>query len=190
MKDPGPLKDLERALASAESIVAGIAPGQWEKPTPCTGLDVRAVTNHLVTGNLRFAALVHGTAAPDDGADLLGDDPASVFSRAAAELRAALATPGAIDEVYKIAGRRSAPGAVLAQVRILEQLGHGWDLARATGQDADFPADLTERALATAKITLSSRPDGPDAPFGPPVPVPDTAPPLDQLAGFLGRTVL
>lgn len=189
MTDPGPLKDLERALASAETIVAGIGSAQWTAPTPCADLDVRAVANHLVTGNLRSAALVRGTPPPDGGADLLGDDPAGAFSQAAAELRAALGAPGAIDEVYKTPQGGSAPGAVLAQVRTLEQLGHGWDLAQATGQEADFPSDVTERALATARLMLSPRPEGPDAPYGPPVPVPDSAPLIDQLAGYLGRAV-
>lgn len=189
MSDPGPLHDLERALAGAETIVAGIAPGQWTASTPCAELDVRGVANHLVSGNLRFAALVRGTAAPDGDTDLLGDDPAGAFSRAAAELRAAFAAPGVLDEVYKMPQGASVPGAVLAQIRTVEQLGHGWDLARATSQPADFPDDLTERALATARLMLSSRPEGPGAPFGPAVPVPDSAPLIDQLAGFLGRTV-
>ncbi|MBO0806593.1 MAG: TIGR03086 family protein [Nocardiopsaceae bacterium] len=188
MKEPGPLEDLERALAGAETIVAGITPGQWTAATPCDGLDVRGVVSHLVTGNLRFAALARGNPAPA-GDDLLGDDPAGAFSRAAAELAAALGAPGALDEVYKAPWGRATPGSVLAQVRITEQLGHGWDLARATGQPVPFPADLAERTLATARMTLSSRPEGPGAPFGPAVPVPDSAPAIDRLAGFLGRAV-
>ncbi|MBO0820885.1 MAG: TIGR03086 family protein [Nocardiopsaceae bacterium] len=188
MSDPGPLKDLERALASAEAIVAGIEPGQWAAPTPCADLDVRGVTGHLVAGNLRFAAIVRGNTPPGDD-DPLADDPAGAFGRAAAELREAFGAPGALDEVYKMPNGGSAPGAILAQIKTLEQLGHGWDLARATGQPAEFPADVTERTLATARLMLSQRPEGPNAPYGPPVPAPDSAPPIDQLAAFLGRPV-
>lgn len=62
------LADLDGALAGTETIVAGITPGQWGAPTPCTGLDVRTLVNHLVTGNLLFAALVTGTRpSPSDG---------------------------------------------------------------------------------------------------------------------------
>jgi hypothetical protein len=131
------LTDLDAAIAGTETIVAGIAPGQWGAPTPCTGLDVRTLVNHLVTGNLLFAALV-GT-------------------------------------------------------RIIEHLGHGWDLARATGQPADFPAGVAERALAAARAQLATRPspsDGGWTPFAPEVPVPDGAPAINRLAGFLGRAVL
>jgi uncharacterized protein (TIGR03086 family) len=188
MSDPGPLADLDRALSGAETIVAGIEPGQWTDPTPCDALDVRAVLNHLLTGNLTFAAIVTGDPQPDRGADHLGADPAEAFREANARLRAALSAPGAIDEVYK-APFGTVPGGILAQVRIAEQLGHGWDLARATGQPADFPDDVAGRALDLARLTLRPRPSGPKAPYGPEVPVPDDAPVMDRLAGFLGRTV-
>lgn len=187
MSDPGPRKDLERALKGAETIVAGVKPGQWDAATPCDGLDARAVAGHLADGTLRFAAQLRGEFPPGgDG----GGDPAAAFKTAASELRAALKTPGVLDEVYKATPKgRAVPGALLAQVRTLELLAHGWDLARATGQDTEFPDDLTERVLAIARLTLSVRPEGPDAPYGPEVPAPDSAPAIDRLAAFLGRTV-
>ena len=189
MTDPGPRKDLEHALKGAETIVAGVRAGQWDAATPCDGLDARAVARHLADGLARFAALLRGSAPPP-AADGSGDDPAAAFTAAAAELRAALKTPKVLDEVYKATPKgRGVPGSLLAQVRTLELLGHGWDLARATGQAADFGDDLTERVLAVARLTLSARPEGPDAPYGPEVPVPDDAPAIDRLAGFLGRTV-
>jgi uncharacterized protein (TIGR03086 family) len=72
-------------------------------------------------------------------------------------------------------------------VRIVELLGHGWDLARATGQPAGYPDGLVERTLAQARHGLADRPDGPGAPFAAEVPVPAGAPAIDRLAGFLGR---
>jgi uncharacterized protein (TIGR03086 family) len=64
---------------------------------------------------------------------------------------------------------------------------HGWDLARATGQPADFPDDVAERALAETRKQLTARPEGPGAPFAAEVAVPDQVPAVDRLAGFLGR---
>jgi Mycothiol maleylpyruvate isomerase N-terminal domain len=58
------LADLDGALAATETIVAGIAPGQWGAPTPCTGLDVRTLVNHPVAGDLIFAARVTATPLP------------------------------------------------------------------------------------------------------------------------------
>lgn len=186
--DADVLADLDRALAATEAVVAGIEPGQWPASTPCTELDVRDVVNHLVSGNLLFAATVRGEPPPDRGADHLDGDPLAAFQRAASGLRTAFAVPGVLESVYA-APFGSGPGAALAQVRIVELLVHGWDLARATGQHADFPADVAERALAATRRQLRSRPPGPGAPFAPEVPVADDAAAVDRLAGFLGRTV-
>ena len=188
MTGPDLLGDLDRALAGTEVIVAGIPAGQWQAPTPCTELDVRELVDHLVTGNLLFAALVRGRPLPDRGEDHLDGDPLAAFQRAAGELREAFAGPGVLESVYT-APFGSGPGTALAQVRILELLVHGWDLARATGQQADFPADVAGRALAAARRQLAARPEGPGAPFAAEVPVPDDAPAVDRLAGFLGRPV-
>jgi uncharacterized protein (TIGR03086 family) len=188
MTDVAPLADLDRALAAAERVVAGIQPGQWPAPTPCTELDVRGVLNHLVSGNLLFAALVRGEPLPDRSADQLGDDPLGAFQRAARELREAFAGPGVLESVYT-APFGTGPGAVLLHVRIVELLAHGWDLGRATGQPADFPDDVAERTLGATQRQLTSRPEGPGAPFAAEVAVPEDAAAIDRLAGFLGRPV-
>jgi uncharacterized protein (TIGR03086 family) len=188
MTDADPLADLDRALTATERVVAGIRPGQWQAPTPCTELDVRSVLNHLVSGNLLFAALVRGEPLPDRSADHLGGDPLGAFQHAARELRDAFAGPGVLESVYT-APFGTGPGIALMHVRIVELLTHGWDLARATRQPADFPDDVAERTLAATRRQLTSRPEGPGAPFGAEVAVPDDAPAIDRLAGFLGRPV-
>jgi uncharacterized protein (TIGR03086 family) len=180
------LADLGRALAATEVVVAGIRADQWPEPTPCTELDVRGVLNHLVRGNLLFAAIIGGEPRPVPGADHLGDDPLAGYQRAAARLREAFAGPGVLESVYE-APFGTGPGAGMAHVRIVEVLVHGWDLARATGQPARFPDDVAERALARSRQRLTARPQGPGAPFAAEVPVPRDAPAADRLAGFLGR---
>jgi uncharacterized protein (TIGR03086 family) len=188
MTDADALADLDRALAATEAVVAGILASQWAAPTPCTELDVREVLNHLVSGNLLFAALVRGEPLPDRRADHLGRDPLAAFQRAGRQLRQAFAAPGVLESVYT-APFGTGPGTVLLHVRIVELLVHGWDLGRATGQQADFPGDVAERALAATRQQLTSRPEGPGAPFAAEVPVADDAPAVDRLAGFLGRPV-
>ena len=180
------LTDLAGALAATDAVVAGIRAEQWPAPTPCTDLDVRAVLDHLVSGNLLFAAVVGGESPPDRNVDHLGNDPLTAFRHASERLREAFARPGVLESVYT-APFGTGPGADLARVRIVENLTHGWDLAHATAQSAAFPEDVAERALAAARRQLTARSAGRAAPFGPEVPVADDAPAIDRLAGFLGR---
>ena len=180
------LGDLTAAIAATETIVAGIAAGQWGAPTPCTGVDVRALVNHLVAGNLGFVSLVYGTPRPDGDADLLGAEPAEAFRTAAASLTTALGSPGMLDRTYPLPFGQ-VPGLGLIEIRLIEHLGHGWDLARATRQPAPFPDDLAERGLAVARRQLENRTAGVRAPFGAEVEVSSDAPAIDRLAGFLGR---
>ncbi|HCU92876.1 MAG TPA: TIGR03086 family protein [Actinobacteria bacterium] len=188
MSEAGALADLDRAIAATEAVVAGIGAGQWSAPTPCTELDVRGVLDHLVSGNLLFAAIIRGEPLPDRSADHLGADPLAAFQRAGRDLREAFARPGVLELVYT-APFGTGPGAVLLGARIVEILVHGWDLARATGQPADFPDDVAARALAATRKQLTSRPEGPGAPFAAEVQVPEDARAVDRLAGFLGRPV-
>jgi uncharacterized protein (TIGR03086 family) len=182
------LGDLDRALAATEAVVAGVDAGQWAAATPCTELDARGVLNHLVRGNLLFVAIIRDEPRPVPGTDHLGADPLTAFQRAAAGLREAFAGPGVLEWVYE-APFGTAPGAAMVQVRIVENLVHGWDLARASGRSAEFPDKVAERALARSRQRLTTRPEGPSAPFAAEVPVPADAPAIDRLAGWLGRSV-
>lgn len=182
------LADLRAAIAGAQIIVAGIGAGQWSAPTPCTGIDVASLVNHLVTGNLHFASLISGTQPPEGDADLLGAEPVEAFRAAAASLTTALGTPGMLERTYPLPLGR-VPGLGLIEIRLTEHLGHGWDLARATGQQVPFPDDLAERGLAVARRQLGHRRTGEHGPFGAEVTVAADAPPMDRLAGFLGRAV-
>jgi uncharacterized protein (TIGR03086 family) len=180
------LDDLRAAIAVAEAIVAGISAGQWGAPTPCTDVDVRALVNHLVTGNLHFASLIFGLPVPDGDEDHLGTEPAEAFRAAAASLTTALGAPGVLDRTYRLPAGE-VPGLGLIEIRLIEHLGHGWDLAKATEQPVPFPDDVAERGLAIAKRQLENRRAGGLAAFGAEVEVPEDAPAIDRLAGFLGR---
>nr|WP_235619150.1 hypothetical protein [Embleya scabrispora] len=80
------------------------------------------------------------------------------------------------------------PGVVAVRLRTVEELVHGWDLARATGRRLRIPDDVVERELAFTRDALADIPTG-RAPFAPPRPCPEHAPPLDRLAALLGRSV-
>ena len=70
---------------------------------------------------------------------------------------------------------------------LMEYLTHGWDLATATAQPIPFTDDEAEEVLERARATLPPQFQGDGMPFGAPVPVPDDAPALQRLMGFMGR---
>ena len=62
---------------------------------------------------------------------------------------------------------------------------HSWDLARATGQSVDLDEDFAAALLGgMRRMEDVLRTSGQ---YGPPVPVPDDAPVVDRLMGFIGR---
>lgn len=162
--------------------------GQWDAPTGCPDWTVRELVNHLVTGNLSFAALLTEQAPPDRTADHLGTDPERAYRQAADELTAAFVRPGVLERVYQ-APPGAMPGLALARLRITEALVHGWDLARATGQPtAALPAALAETELGLVTAQLAGVPRT-GHPFGPSQPVAEDAPAIDRLVAYLGRPV-
>jgi uncharacterized protein (TIGR03086 family) len=122
-----------RTVADFADLVAMVAPGQWQGPTPCSDWDVRALVNHVV-GEERWAVpLMKGKTIAEVGSaldgDLLGDDPYDAASAAARE--ATLAATWPIAKVHLSYGDEDSHE-YLRQLAA-DHLVHGWDLAVAIG---------------------------------------------------------
>jgi uncharacterized protein (TIGR03086 family) len=168
-------------------VVGAIRDDHWSAPTPCAGWTVRDVLNHLVGGNRGFAAVLTGEPRPEHAADQLGGDPLGAYRQSGEALVEAFSRPGTMETTVTLPAGTVA-GAVAVHLRLTEILVHGWDLARATGQQVgDLPADLAEQELEFSLIQLEKLPPG-RHPFAPPRPVSDGAPAIDRLAALLGRT--
>jgi uncharacterized protein (TIGR03086 family) len=179
------VSQLARALDATGQVVDAITADQWAVPTPCTDWTATDLLRHLVVGNSRFAAAVSGKAQPDEFGP--GTDLAAAYRETAAALLAAFEAPGALERIVTIPFG-TVPGAVALHLRTTEVLAHGWDLARATGQSAEFPADVAEQELAFSQSALEQLP--PDRrPFAPPQPVSPDAPAIERLVACLGRSV-
>ena len=100
------------------------------------------------------------------------------------DLLESFALPGVLDTMHE-SPMGPAPGSFLLQLRVGETFVHGWDLARATSQPADLPADLAEALLGSFQKRLAAMPGR--GPFGPAQPAADDAPAMDRLAALLGR---
>lgn len=136
-----------RALDTTRAFLAGIGPDQWAQPSICSEWDVRALANHVVSGNFWVAPLVEGQSIEAVGdrldGDLLGSDPLAAYDASSAEAAAAFRAPGAMDAMVAVS-YGPVPGSVYCGHRFLDVLIHGWDLAESTGQDTNLPEDLVE----------------------------------------------
>lgn len=175
------LADLDRATAAFAQLVDATGPEWLTAPTPCPDVDVRTLIEHLIDGSWFFAELLTGSA--DTERAKTPDSLPAAFLAASGQMLTAFAAPGRLDLDFDSPVGRSS-GTRLAKVRLIELVGHGWDLASATGRPMTaFPADLCERTLAIARELFTDQ----RARFGPPQPVPETAIAADKLAAFLGR---
>lgn len=182
---PNPLlDDLQQALAGAGQLVGALEPDQWDAPTPCPGWAVRDVVQHLAGGNTLFANALAGEQPGATPADV--DADAAGYARSAERLVDAASAPGALDRLVSVPFG-VVPGPVAVQMRVVEALVHGWDLARASGRPTAFDDELVGRTDAFTRQMLTRVPPE-RSPFGPPVPIADDAPPLDRLAALLGRS--
>jgi uncharacterized protein (TIGR03086 family) len=184
---PDIVADHDRVQAAVQRLVDGVRPEQWTAATPCTDWDVRALLNHVATGNLLFTANIRGETPPDRSLDHLGEDPSAAFAASGRALREAFLAPGTIEGTFA-SPMGPTPGPALVLMRTTELLVHGWDLARATGQEPGLPEDIAERTLAAVQSRLAGMPRA-GGPFAEEQAAPPGAPASDRLAAFLGRPV-
>jgi uncharacterized protein (TIGR03086 family) len=184
---------LERAFASTGAVLANVKADQLDDPTPCASWKVRDLVNHVV-GGTHFFATIAETGQPPAGQgappDLASGDFNAIYAEGSRRAVAAFRAEGAMEKQMTLPFGQL-PGAVFVNIAATDAFAHGWDLARATGQSTDLDPELARQLLENARGFLPDAMRGPDgqAPFGPQVEVPETAPPADQLAGFLGRPV-
>ena len=176
----------ERAGARLAELIAGIPDDAWESGTPCEGWSVRDLVTHVVAGNVKYHGLAGGADFEPGAPEVsIGADPAATYRETLRDMLAAWRAPGALDrEIGLPRGRGRAE--VAAWIHLAETLGHGWDLATATGQDTGFDDEAVGACLAECRDRIPpERP--PVIPFADAVRI-EGGPLIDQLAGYLGRS--
>ncbi|MEZ5228048.1 MAG: TIGR03086 family metal-binding protein [Acidimicrobiales bacterium] len=191
---------LDRAIATAASVISGVRADQLDDATPCSEMDVRTMLRHLVGVLDRITALGQGedpfavveTDAPDDGWPSAW---ASASERLADAWRddAVLVRPMALPWIQ-------GSGADILVSYFSEVTVHTWDLATATDQQPEWDDTVIEVALANrdflpaehrlelyAEISAAMGLDEVAVPFAERVVVPDDASPIDQLVAWNGR---
>jgi uncharacterized protein (TIGR03086 family) len=134
-------------LTGTRRSVAGVGDDQWHQPTPCEDWDVRELVNHIVSGNFWAGELARGKTIEEVGdrfdGDVLGDDPTGAYDESARAASEAFRAPGAMDAACAVS-YGPVMGEVYAGHRFIDVLIHGWDVAKATGQDTTLDPELVE----------------------------------------------
>jgi uncharacterized protein (TIGR03086 family) len=148
-----------------------------EVATECPPWRVRDLLDHMLDTQRYFAGAARGedVAPPaSDPPSLLTDDADADFARATSEVEEAYARDGVVERMGPALG-----------IAFSDQLLHGWDLARATEQDATMPEGLAQAAYDCihGRFTDAQR----KGVFGPEIPVGDDATPQQRLLAYTGR---
>ena len=176
------------ALESTGRVVAGVRPDQLGLPTPDAEWDVRALLNHVVSGNWWADELARGRTIAEVGdrwdGDVLGDNVVAAYTSSAEAAAAAFEAPGALDAPCAVS-YGPVPGSVYAGHRFLDVLIHGWDLAVATGQPRTLDPTLVEACFEVIEPQIDLLKGS--GMFGTPVDLPAGADRQTQLLAVLGR---
>ena len=170
-----PALALVHQQAELVSLLEGLAPGDWHRPSPCEGWDVADVvlhlaqTNEMAVGSLRghldrvledLTAGVGPAASVDDGAAAMvardrGAGPAAAHCRLLASieaLRAAASFPCIHARVAWVAGELAAR--TLVTTRLAETWIHTGDIAAAV----DVELAPTDRIVHIARLAWRTLP--------------------------------
>lgn len=170
-----------RAQSEFGRVLDTVTPDMLERSTPCREWTVRDLIVHVAGGNGRVA-----------GNDLVAtstlDDLVAGYRASARDAQRAFEEPGALERIFDVPFG-AVPGAVFIQLRTVDVLTHGWDLAVATDQRTDLDPELAAAMLEVSRRLV--RPDlrGDGKPFRDEQPSGPDHTAADRLAAFLGRRV-
>ena len=148
-----PTQPLEQAIATTRSVLTGVSKDQLGTDTPCAAWKVSDLINHIVGGQYFFESCAKGEA-PASG-DLLITPPATSWPHSSRPPSAASPRSSAPTASW----RRSLtlpfgqmPGVAFCGIAATDTFTHGWDLAKATGQDTNLNDALAGQLLLRAKL--------------------------------------
>ncbi len=177
---PNPIDLYSAAVKGTREIIGGVQSSQLGHSTPCSEWNVQALMDHIVGGT----GMVWGSLAGAAAETPQGSSPVAAFDAGAAKALDAAKVPGALEKTVQ-SPLGGMPGGQLLSAFFMETLVHGWDLAKATGQKTDMPADLAETCYAMfGPMADEWRKSGV---FGPRVEVAEDASAQVKLLGALGR---
>lgn len=172
-------------------LAEGVSDGQLADATPCPQYAVRNILGHLLHLSAAFRDAgrkdlgVTTDSPPTDSVPDVGPGWREELPKVLEELVEAWRDPGAWTGMTR-AGGVDLPGAVAGAVAVDELVIHGWDLARATGQEY-VPDAAALRVSYEFLLAAAAEGDRGGGIFGPVVAVDEDAPLVDRAVGLSGR---
>ena len=175
---PNPVETFDSAAKRARQTVAGVKANQLTSPTPCTEWNVQALLDHMV-GTLNFVASSLSATPPAQAKGSL-----EAFDAGVAAVSKAARMPGALEKKVK-SPMGEMPGQVFVMIAVSDTLIHGWDLAKATGQDTKLDPKNVE--MVHGFMSMQAEAARKRKALGSEVKVPENASAQDKLMGMCGR---
>jgi uncharacterized protein (TIGR03086 family) len=178
---PNPADLYEAAVKNTRGILAGVKDSQLNDPTPCAEWNVQALVNHLLEGAGYAAGALSGgepQAPPKAGStveayDIATSNVLKVMRDPATAQRRVQAPFGEISGMEFMFGS------------FMDTLVHGWDLAKATGQNTSLPEDLVQ--VCAGIFTKENVDPLRGAAFGPAIEAPAGASTQTVMLAGMGR---
>jgi uncharacterized protein (TIGR03086 family) len=162
--------------------IKGVPDNSWDSPTPCTEWTVRDLVSHMIEMSQIHLSLVGRTPKPGPSVE---EDPAGAFVVTQEQIQADLEDPERAWVTFKHrlgvwTFAEAVEHAVCPDLAV-----HGWDLARATGQDERIDPAEVPKIWASVHLVpqdlLRGMACGPEVEVGP------QADPQTQLLAYMGR---
>jgi uncharacterized protein (TIGR03086 family) len=183
-----PTDQLSTILPTVSDLVDRIRPTQLADPTPCSEFTVHDVLDHMLVLGGTFAYAFRGEVAPElHPSDPDGGVPADRFRATMDDLLDAVRSPGAMARTVSTP-MGEMPGETFARLVAFDGLIHGWDLATATDQTYQPPADVVAAVDRFARAAIGDELRDGDT-FKDATTASAGATPLERLVAFSGRTL-
>ncbi len=180
----------EMAAAAAEDarVVSGVRTDQLTAATPCPEWDMHALLNHTILWTAFSAERrARDEPLPDElmKRDFAAEPGfAATYAAQIEKAVAAWSDPQAWERELTVMGSGT-PSSGVGALLVAEMVLHGWDIARASGQDYSCPGTVVAATAAAvnANAELFRKYQG----FAEPVPAPASAPAFERVLAASGR---
>jgi uncharacterized protein (TIGR03086 family) len=176
-----------------EQYISAVRSDQWDNSSPCAKWTARDIVQHIIDMHGVMLRPLDRSLSP---APPVSADPLAAFKAARADIEAILADPALAGHEGDTPSGHLTTEQHIDRVPSADMVFHGWDLAKATGQDATMDPDEVQQTWAGLSMMPPEfleqlRTPGAFGPgievFGPEVAVAADASLQDRLLGAVGR---